>query len=155
MFLRGATQAFFPGTTAEASEFQSAIDGFCAAVGEENAVEAGPLDELVGQRPLIGVVVEIRKMNSAGDFTANGFYNARMRVAEGVDSDTAEKIEIFFSAGVIHITAASMGEDKRLSLVGGEQELIGIVQTRIFECFLGARFLADTRGANERLLVCR
>jgi hypothetical protein len=91
-------------------------------------------------------------MNGARGFTANDFYDARMSVAESVDGDASEKIEIFFAGGVVDVAAAAMSEDEGLALVGGEQELLGIVQARIGSGFPGARFFAETRGVNDSFL---
>src|SRR5260370_4495475 len=43
-------------TSAKTRELQRAVDGFRAAIGEKNAVQAGPFCELAGQRPLEFVV---------------------------------------------------------------------------------------------------
>ena len=45
-------------------------------------------------------MVKIGEMNGAGGFAADDFDDARMRVAEGVDGDAAEKIQIFLAGGI-------------------------------------------------------
>ena len=125
----------------EARELESAFDGFGAAVGEKHAVHAGPLGKLAGQRALKRVVKKVGEMNGTRGFAANDFDDARMRMAEGVDGDAAEKIEIFFAARVIDVAAAAMGEDNGLALVRGHKKLIRVAQN-------GLRI----RGASERFL---
>src|SRR5271168_4610931 len=54
-----------------------------------------------------------------------------MRVAERVDGDAAEEIEIFFARRVIDVAAAPVGQDERTALVGGEQELLRSAYARV------------------------
>ena len=117
----------------EAGELESAFDGFRAAIREENAIKAGPLRKFACQRTLKRVVKKIRKMDCARGLATDDFDDARMRVAQCVDGDAAEKIEIFFAARVIDIAAAPMGEDDGLTLVGRHQKLIRIAQDGL--CF--------------------
>src|ERR1700686_692915 len=106
------------GTCAKASEFQGTVGSFSAAVREEDSLHSGNFREFAGERSLIGVVVEIGEMNGARGFAANHFYDARMSVAEGVDGDAAEKIEILLPRRVVYIRSATVGDQKRLTLVG-------------------------------------
>ena len=78
-----------------AGQLQRAVNRFGAAIGEENAVEAGPFDELARERRLIRILKEIGKMDGATGFAANYAHQARMGVAERIDGDATEKIEIF------------------------------------------------------------
>src|SRR5271168_174010 len=119
VFLRGGVGSVVFRAATEAGELHGAIDGFRAAVGEEDAVEAGALGEFSGERALKLVVKEIGEMHGAGGFAADDFYDAWVRVAEGVDGDTAEKIEILFSGGVEDVAALAVGEEHGLALVGG------------------------------------
>ena len=70
-------------------------------------------------------------MNGASGFAANHFDDARVRVAERVDGDAAEEVEIFLAGGVIDIAAAAMGEQHRRALVGRQKKLFGVGQTGI------------------------
>src|SRR5882762_7183686 len=116
---------------AEAGEFQSAVGSFGAAVGEEDAAHAGDFGELARERALVGVVIEIAEVDGARGFTADGFYYARVGVAESVDGDAAEEVEIFFARRVIHVGAVAVGEDDGLALVGGQEELFGVAEARV------------------------
>src|SRR5580658_4240716 len=74
-------------------------------------------------------------MDSARGFPSNDFDDARMGVAQGVNSKAAEKIEVFFAARIINVAAAPMREDNRLALVRGHEKLIRIAKNRIrFRC---------------------
>lgn len=110
----------------EPREFQAAFDGFGAAVGEKDTVHAGDFSEFPGERTLKFVVKEIGKVNGARGFAANHFDDVGMRVAEAVDGDAAEKIEIFFARGIEDVRTAAVCEDERLAFVGGEKESLRI-----------------------------
>src|SRR5579859_97414 len=110
----------------QAGEFQSAFDGLCAAIGEENAVKAGPFREFARERTLKSVMKEVGKVDRASGFAANDFDDARMRVAKSVNGDSAEKIEILFAARVEDVAAAAVGKDEGLALVGWEKKLFGV-----------------------------
>src|SRR5208282_2810817 len=98
---------------------------------EEDAVHARPFGEFAGERALKRVVKKIGKMNGARGLAADDFDDARMRVAEGVDGDAAEKIQVFFAARIVDVAAAAMGEDDGLAFVGGQKKCVGIAQNRI------------------------
>src|ERR1700682_3954217 len=103
------TGGFFRSTGTEPGELQGAIDRFRAAVGKENAVPSRAFGELARQGPLMGMVIKVREMDGTRCFTTNNFYDTRMGMAEGVDGNATEKIEIFFSTGVIHVAATTTG----------------------------------------------
>ena len=66
-----------------------------------------------------------------GSFAANDFDDTGMGVAEGVDGDAAQEVQIFFAGGVEDVGAAAVGDDERVALVGGKKKLIGIAQTGV------------------------
>jgi hypothetical protein len=134
---------------AEAGEFQGAIGGFRTAIGEKDAVHAGDLGELAGQRALIGVVVEVGEMNGASGFAANDFDDAGMRVAESVDGDAAEKIQVSFAGGIKNVAAAAVAEDEGLALVGGQEKFFRVAEARIDESLLVARWFGPVHGARD------
>src|SRR5450631_1118686 len=70
-------------------------------------------------------------MNRARRFTPDSFHDARMGVAQRVDGNPPEKIEILFSVGVIYVTTAAALQQKRLALVGRQQEFLGLLYSRI------------------------
>ena len=111
-------------TAVETRELQRAFDGFRSAIGEENAIHAGPLGELQRKRALESVVVQIREVNCASRFAADDFDDARMGMAERIDGDSAEEIEIFFAGGIKDVAAAAVGQYERRAFVGREQEFV-------------------------------
>jgi len=85
------------GTRIKAGEFEAAFDGFSAAVGEKDAVHAGDFGKLLGERTLKFVVKKIGEMDRSSRLAADDFDDVGMRVAETVDGDATEKVEIFFA----------------------------------------------------------
>jgi len=73
-----------------------------------------------------------------------------MRVPEGIDGDAAEKIEILLASGVVDVSAAAVGHDPQVALVGGQKELLRIEQARVrFDSFHRPMFGAYVRNATE------
>jgi len=89
--------------------------------GEENAVEAGPLDEFARERRLKRILKKIGKMDGAASFAANHAHQPRMGVAERIDGDAAEKIEIFAPLRIVKTAAAAVREHYRRAPVGVHQ----------------------------------
>ena len=120
----GESQVFGGSAAIETSQLERAVDGFGAAIGKKDAVETGPLRELASQRALKRVVKKIGKMDARAGFAANRLDDTGMRVAESVDGDAAEEIEIFLAAGVEDVAAAAMREDDGLTFVSRQQKLV-------------------------------
>ena len=78
-------------------KLQRAFDRFRAAVREKHAIESRPFGQLARERRLIRIVEQIRNMSGAARFAPDHSDDSRMRVAERIDRDAAEKIEIFAS----------------------------------------------------------
>ena len=77
-----------------AGEFQRAFPGFGAGVGKEDAVEAGTLGETQSELGLALVIEEVRRVNELAALLGDGLFNRRMPVAERVDADAAEQVEV-------------------------------------------------------------
>src|SRR5260370_41399761 len=75
-----------------------------------------------------------------------------MRVAEGVDGDAAEKIQILFAAGIKNTAAASVSKHEGLALVGGEKKLFRVAEARIDGGVRGAHLLGLAHGAGDGTL---
>src|SRR5690242_16189390 len=131
MLFRRRTGRLVRVATKQPGELHRTINSLRAAIGEEHAVEAGPLRELARQRPLKPVVVEVGKMNRARRFTANHFDDPGVRVAERVDSDSSEKIQILLARRVENVRALAVRHNDRLPLVGGQKKLLGILEARV------------------------
>ncbi len=141
MLPRGRSRSFFRCACNKPRQLHCTVNGFRSAIGEEDAVETGPSGEFAGKRALVRVVIEIRKMNRAGRFSADYFHDAGMRMTEGVDGDAAKKIEILLPCGVKNVSAAPMRHDHWRPFVGGQEELFRIEQPCVLLDGLDARSL--------------
>src|SRR5579885_1806910 len=61
-------------------------------------------------------------MNGARGFATNRLDDAGMRMAERVDGNTAEKVEVLFAGGIEHVGAAATSKKDGLALVRGKKE---------------------------------
>jgi hypothetical protein len=77
-----------------ARQLHCALPGFGAGVGEEDAVEAGALGEAQREFRLSLVIEEVRRVDERAALAGDGFFDNRMVIAERVDADAAEQIEI-------------------------------------------------------------
>ena len=150
---RGSAERVGFGTSAKAGELYGAVDSFGAAVGEEDAIHAGPGSEFARERALELVVEEVGEVNGASGFATNSLDDAGMSVAQGIDGDAAEKVEIFLTARVEDVAAAAMREEDRLTLISREHEMLGVAQrrmvirtaTRAFGRFMRVRHFSGLR----------
>jgi hypothetical protein len=131
MLLRGCSSGLVRLASKEPRELECAIDRFRAAVRKKDAVHSGPRRQFARERALIRVMKKIREVNGARCFAADNFYDARMRVAERVDGDTAKKIKVLFSSGIENVCTSAVSHDHGLTLVGGQKKLLGIKQARV------------------------
>src|SRR5450755_987355 len=115
----------------ETRQFQSAIDSFGPAIGKKYPIHAGPCRKFARQRPLVGIVKKIGKMDGPCGFAANHLNDARMRVPEPVYGNATQKIQIFFPGGIVNIGAAAVGEHNGWAFVGRQQKFISIQQALI------------------------
>src|SRR5580704_18877981 len=122
-----------------ARELERAIHSLGAAIGEKDPIQAGPFNQLARQRRLIRIMKKIRNVNGAARLTPNYAHQSRMRVAQRVDGDASQKIQIFPSLGVVEPAAAPMREHNRRTSV------------RIHQV---ARFGATNLRGRERLFLC-
>ncbi len=77
-----------------ARQLQRAFPGFGAGVGEEDAIQAGALGEPQRKLRLALVIEEVRGVDERAALLGDGLLDRRMAVAERVDADAAEQIEI-------------------------------------------------------------
>ena len=71
-----------------------------SAVAKKSAIHASGLRQLRGQRPLVGMVVEVRAVDDLAGLLPQRLENSRMRVTQGIDSQARYKIQVFFSVNV-------------------------------------------------------
>ena len=77
-----------------ADHLQRAFHGLGAGVGEEAALEPADLGQPLGQRSLVLVVVEVRRVDQQAGLLADDLHDARMRVAERVDADAGDQVQV-------------------------------------------------------------
>ena len=79
------------GVAGSAHQLERAFDGLGAAVGEERAVQAGLGAQLLGQQPLVLVVVEVGNVNDLRRLLADDLHDAWMRMTQRIDAQTGEQ----------------------------------------------------------------
>jgi hypothetical protein len=77
-----------------AGEFERSFPGLGAAVAKESAVKPGDLGQQPRQFRLILVEEKIRNMNQPASLTLDHRLNRRVIVAERIDSDSTQEIQI-------------------------------------------------------------
>ena len=82
------------GAPVRVDHLERAFHRLGSAVGEEHALQSRHLDQPLGQRALVLVIVEIRGMDEQSGLLTNHFGHARMGVAERVDADAGDEIQI-------------------------------------------------------------
>src|SRR5438034_275289 len=105
-------------------QLQSAFPGFSSAVAEKCLVEAGDLRQPLRQFRLILVVEEIGNVNQPAGLLFQSARDRRMRVAQGVYANPAEKIQIALAARVPQVHAASASKQHPLAIVSGQQQFL-------------------------------
>ena len=130
-----------------ARQLQRALPGFGAGVGEKGAVEAGALGEAQREFRLTLVIVEVRGVDERAALAGDGFFNRGMAVAERVDADAAEQVEILRTVLVHDVNALTAHKEDGVALIGGKQQLgfRGANLDRVWSIFnlSWSAFLAD------------
>ena len=104
-------------------EFERSLPSLGAAVAEESAVKSGNFGQQPREFRLILVEEKIRNMNQPARLTLDRRLDRRVVVAECIDSDSAQEIQIALALRVPEIHAASANKQDGLALVGGKQKL--------------------------------
>ena len=94
-----------------ACDLDRALVRLRARVAEERLVEARELDELRGRIGLRARVVEVRAMDHLARLMRDGIDERRIIMAEHVDGDAAEEIEVFLAVDIIRIRPFAVVED--------------------------------------------
>ena len=102
-------------------QFQRAFPGLGAAIAEENFFQAGNLDELLRQIGLELVEKQVRDVNQLSRLALQYRFDRGMSVAERVDAQAAEEVEILLALRVPQIDALAAGEQDILAVVGRQQ----------------------------------
>jgi hypothetical protein len=106
-----------------ARELERSLIGLGAAVAEERAIHPCRFREPQSEGRLSFVVVEVRNVNQLATLLDNGLLNRRMRIAQRIDADAAEQIEIAHAVFVDQMHAFATLKEQRIAVVGDEQQL--------------------------------
>src|SRR5438270_258606 len=88
-----------------ASDLQRRLPGFGAAVRKEDAIEAGDARQALGDLRCELVVVQVRGVNQFRGLFRNGLQHRRVTIAQRIDSDSANEIEVLLTFGVVKVYA--------------------------------------------------
>src|SRR5580698_99042 len=106
-----------------ASQFKRALPGLGAGVGEEDAIESGALGEAQSEFGLAFVIEEVRRMNERAALLGDGFLDNWMAVAEGVDADAAEQVEVLRTVLVDYVNALAADKEDGVAFISLKQQL--------------------------------
>ena len=104
------------------ASFSAPSQASVPVLAEEGAIEAGPLGEAQRKLRLALVVVEVRGVDERAALAGDGFFNHRVVVAERVDADAAEQVEISSSVLVDDVNALAADKEDGVAVVGGKQQ---------------------------------
>src|ERR1019366_4524323 len=106
-----------------AGELERSLPGLGAAVAKESAAKPGDLRQQPREFRLILVEEQIGNMNQPAGLPLDRRLDGRVVVAERIDSDTTQEIQIPLATRIPEIHAAPANKKDGLALVGGKQEL--------------------------------
>ncbi len=70
-------------------------------------------------------------MNGPRRFAANHFHDPWMRVAQRIDGNAAQKIEVLFPVSIVDVASLPAFQQKRLALVSRQQKFLRFLHARI------------------------
>src|ERR1039458_1628738 len=106
-----------------AGELERSFPSLGAAVAKESAVKPGDLRQQPREFRLILVEEEIRNMNQTAGLALDRRLDGRVVVAERIDADSAQEIQIPLAPRIPEIHAAPAHKKDGLTLVSGKQKL--------------------------------
>ena len=99
---------------------QRAFHGLGSGVAEEGALETADLGQALGQRSLVLVVEVVRGVDEQAGLLAEHPQDARVAVAQRVDADAGEQIEVALAAQIEHVASLAPVEHQRVAGIGRE-----------------------------------
>ena len=129
---------------------QRTLDGFRAGVGEEAALEPAHLAEALGELALILVVVEVGRVDQQRRLLADHLDQARMGVAQRINTDSRDEIQVTLAFDVVNVAALASGQHERIPRVVLEQ----VIALEIHD-LLGMRFQDWRSGACHLVIITR
>ena len=106
----------------QSRQLQRSFPRFRAAVRKEGPVHARHLREAGGKLCLAGVEEEVRDVQQLFALFSDRLFDRRMTVAQRVDTDSAQQIEVAVSLVVNKVHTFAADEQDGIALVGLEQE---------------------------------
>src|SRR6185312_2714424 len=107
-----------------ADHLQSAFHCFRTGITKETPLQAADFCETFRKAALILVIVEVRSVKNHACLLANDLRNPRVRVAERIYADSANKIQVAVTIRIIHITAFAAPEQQRVASIILEEVLL-------------------------------
>ncbi len=111
------------GAAVRVNHFERALDGLGPGIREEGARQAAHFHQALGERTLILVVIQVRAMDQQPGLFAEDLQNARMGVAQGVDPDPRQEIEVAAALQIVQIAAFPARKDERIPGVSLQQKI--------------------------------
>jgi hypothetical protein len=68
------------------------------------------------------VIVKVRGVDERAALAGDGFLDDRMAIAEGVDADAAEQVEVLRTVLVDNMNAFTTNEKDGVAVIGGKQK---------------------------------
>ena len=102
-------------------ELQRPFDRLGSAVGEKGAIQSRLRAELLRQQSLIFVVVEVGDVDDFRRLLADGLDDAGMGMAQGIDAQPGEEVEIAPAINVVNVNSLSARNGKWVAGVGVQQ----------------------------------
>ena len=95
-----------------AGDLNSALVGLRAAVAEENAIQGAGFNQFFCQFGDRGGVVIAGRMDQSRGLLRNGLHHAGVAVAQGIDGDAGQEVQISLAAGIpdANALAANQGD---------------------------------------------
>src|SRR6185503_5017275 len=97
-----------------ACDFQRGLNGLGSAVAEEGAVESGGSGEAQSEWGLVLVKIEVRDVDELTALLRDGVDDGGMPVAERVDADAAQQVEVAIAVFIDQVRAFAAGEEDRV-----------------------------------------
>ena len=101
--------------------FECAFHGLGAGVAEERAGQAAGFGQALGERTLVGVIVKIGCVQQPPSLLANHLHQTRVRVAQCVDADAGDEVQITLAGRIENVAALAAVEHQRIAGVVLEQ----------------------------------
>ena len=100
-----------------ARDLERSLVGFQTGVAEEHVLHAGDLDQLGSQHFLAGHVVVVGAVDHLAHLFLQGGDQLGVRVAQGVDGNAAQTVQVLLAVHVPHAAASAMRHRDRQAAV--------------------------------------